>query len=255
MSMVAYVELPVGYSKKLLKTSLKAELGMLETASRWASALERQPQPRPELVHRTEKALRDRIRSLQRHSEHKQDLELSSKEEEEIYGLLASAHKRLAQFLYGRGKIAESLKALRTSKDYYYEAYSANFSRHWTGVQWLSLEAILSGTLDEPFYWRLFKEQTRKAIAGDECEYWACGTLAELCLLAPIAGSEKCLDEATRALKLMTKRVPENDHFPLESTRRQLRRYTTWWTKPNGFFKDRDHDLKKDAEVLLRALA
>lgn len=254
VSMVAYVELPVGYADALLRTSLKAELGMLETASRWASALERQPLPRAELVRRTERALRDRIRSLERHGRHKQDLDLTSEEEEEIYGLLASAHKRLAQFLYSRGKLAESLEMLKASKDYYYEAYSTNFSRHWTGVQWLSLEAILSGTLEDPFYWRLFKEKTRKAVDAKTSEFWACGTLAELCLLAPIADMEKCLGEAREALELMKKRVSVTDRFPLESTRRQLLRYTNWWTKSNGFFEGRNNDLREDAKVLLRSL-
>ncbi len=63
------------------------------------------------------------------------------------------------------------------------------------------------------------------------------------------------LEEGIEALELMKRRVPPEDQFPIESTRREFRRYTTWWTKANGFFGDRDDDLAEDAETLLRVLS
>ncbi len=53
----------------------------------------------------------------------------------------------------------------------------------------------------------------------------------------------------------MKKRVPLDDRFPIESTRRQLRRYTKWWTQDNGFLGAQEADLSEDAERLLSVLS
>ncbi len=254
LSMVAYVQLPERYSDLRLETTLQAEIGMLETASRWAGALERIGNPDPSLVQRTENALQKRIQSLQRLRERHRTVELKPSVQEQMIGLLASAHKRLAQFLFDRGALEESIDILRKSRDHYRDAYRGNFTQHWTGVQWLSLEAVLNGIIERPFYWEEFRNVAKAELEERESEFWACGTVAELCLLAPLAGKGSKIEEGIETLELMKKRVPPDDPFPIEATRRQLRRYTKWWTRANGFFKDRDSDLKEDAETLLRVL-
>ncbi len=255
LSMVAYAQLPEGYSDLLLETALEAELGMLETASRWAGALEGMESPDPALVDRTENALRERIRSLQLHYKRMSSVELKPRVQQEMIGLLASAHKRLAQFRFDRGALDESIELLKQSCNHYRDAYSRNFTQHWTGVQWLSLDAVLNGAIKKPFYWEEFRDAAKAELDGKESEFWACGTIAELCLLAPLAGKSSKLDEGIRTLELMKKRVPPGDRFPIDSTRRQLRRYTTWWTKANGFFSDREADLAEDAERLLNTFS
>ncbi len=255
LSMVAYVQLPEGYSDLLLETALQAELGMLETASRWAGVLEGMEDPAPALVQRTESALKKRIQSLQQHRERMKSVELKPSVQQEMIGLLASAYKRLAQFRFGHGVLDQSIELLEKSRDHYRDAYSRNFTQHWTGVQWLSLDAVLKGAIERPFYWEEFRDAARAELAKSDSEFWACGTIAELCLLAPLAGEESQLEEGIEVLELMKKRVPPGVRFPIESTRRQLRRYTTWWTRANGFFSDREEDLREDAGRLLSVLS
>jgi hypothetical protein len=63
------------------------------------------------------------------------------------------------------------------------------------------------------------------------------------------------LDEAESRLGDLIARANEaDDTFPIESTERQLKRYTTWWTKENGYFGDAP-DLSAEAERLLGVLA
>jgi hypothetical protein len=78
---------------------------------------------------------------------------------------------------------------------------------------------------------------------------WACGSRAELHLLAPYAGEGRQLQEADRALAELADRLPEGGSFPVESTARQLRRYASWWTAANGFFPGTE-DLAADAEAV-----
>ena len=256
LGMVAYVRLPGDYTDRLLETALEAELGMLETASRWAGALEQIDDPDPAVVERTENALRERIASLQRRIEQVRRAKLDAHLKEEVEGLFASAHKRLAQFLFDRGEVGESITVLEASRDHYYQAYKRDFGKHWPGVQWLSLDAILNGTIDKTYLWHTFVEASEETILEDPTEFWACGTLAELYLLAPLAGLDEQLDKAKAALECLLQRVREQEEgpFPIASTRRQLRRYTTWWTKANGFFESREGDLLGDASELLRLL-
>ena len=92
---------------------------------------------------------------------------------------------------------------------------------------------------------------------GHERDYWSCGTLAEAWLLAPFAGLQKNLGESRAAAELLVDRArmatTAHGQFAIDSTRRQLRRYVTWWTNAHGFFPGRE-DLSKDAQEIVAVL-
>ncbi len=121
------------------------------------------------------------------------------------------------------------------ARRWYELGFKENQSAHWLGVQHLSLEAVLRGSIAQPWQWQAVLGAARTACeSAKEC--WAAGTRAELHLLAPCAGQQPQLGEAVAALRDLEKRVGGGDRFPLESTARQLARYASWWTSAGGFF-------------------
>jgi hypothetical protein len=149
-------------------------------------------------------------------------------------------------------------EALQRSRDWYRKCAQKNLSHHWTGVQYLSLEAILDGRIANPGRWYAGVEaanldrENGTPIDG----IWALGSLAELYLLAPLAGQTLPAGSAKKALAEMKARAVAEaggDTFPLESTERQLRRYVDWWTAANGFFPGTS-DLAAEAGSLLQEL-
>ena len=167
---------------------------------------------------------------------------------EENLGLLGSAEKRLAEVCFARSRLGDDAhwqqlmrEALQRSRDWYRRAYRRNLSHHWTGVQQLSLEAALEGRIANPGHWHAAMAaadiDSENGRPGDVI--WALGSLAELYLLAPLAGQRLPADATKHALAQMKALVlaqPGGDTFPLESTARQFRRYAEWWTSANGFF-------------------
>jgi hypothetical protein len=144
-------------------------------------------------------------------------------------------------------------EALSRSLGWYVQGYKNNLSHHWTGIQKLSLEAVLLGTISTPHWYATLLAAENDA--GRAKEIWAYGSLVEIYLLAPLAAQGERMGMALEALREMKRRVLEHspdDLFPLQSTERQLRRYTTWWTRSNGFFGDAP-DLANSARALLEA--
>ena len=86
----------------------------------------------------------------------------------------------------------------------------------------------------------------------DAADCWACGSLAEAHLLAPLAGEPRNVAAAAHALGLLKERAATS-LVPVTVTRRQLTRYVTWWTNGNGFFPGQS-DLQEDATLLLQSL-
>jgi hypothetical protein len=256
MSLVAYVQLPEGYIDHLLDVRLQAELASLQTAQLWADHLARRPTGSAEVFEDVAGRLRDRIANLERWAAHAERMGRSDLLEEN-HGLLGSAHKRLAELYFCRAGTVEhperslerSRRELEKSRVWYARAFAGNFSAHWLGVQQLSLEAVLHGAISQPWQWHAALQAARVACETAPDEVWGCGSRAELHLLAPYAGEGRQLEEAERALSELADRRPEVDSFPVESTARQLRRYATWWTAPNGFFPGTD-DLAADAELV-----
>jgi hypothetical protein len=255
--LVAYVTLPEAYSQYLDEVALRADLGMLESIATAAPA---------EHVN-VDELLRERIRSLNdRLAEIPSDRRA---EYEECIGLLASAHKRLAEHWFKRacelgGSQGESLhevsrELLKAAYDYYRKGYRAGMQSHWLGVQKLSLEAVIYGRLEESSEWYA----ARQAALFDRDEgrnaYWAHASLAELYLLAPFRGTGQSIDlaPAREALCNFKQTKPADDAFALETTRRQLGRYVSWWPTQQAFYPHAEDTGRKVAEAareLIRVL-
>ena len=265
LSFVAYVRLPEGYAEQLPRTQLERELASLETANRWAKHIEENDIEAAVTLNYVSDALDQRIDWLTKSlGKIAADDKLGLREENT--GLLGSANKRLARFRFVRARcdkakraewLLKSREALLAARDWYLEGYQHNHSAHWNGAQYLSLQAILEGKIDLVWRWHAVLDVAAAAAKKNRKEFWALGTVAELYLLAPLAGEQPDLERAGQALRKMQQcvaRYSTDKVFPIESMRRQLKSYTDWWTKENGFFKTRETDLAADAKLLLEVL-
>ena len=262
LSVVGYVRLPPeGYARHLAEFGLRAELGMLDAQQKRADRLSEIGGEAAEFDE-IKTRLGDRIATL---IERRKNLDGSSQHlVDESQGLLASANKRLAELLFTRaGKLQDgrdsdlgaSRKALEESLACYRAAYRANIQNHWLGIQLLALEAALRGRFESPGDWLIVRRAAELRRDADEKDFWACGTLAEYHLLAPIARQPRELDAAAYALDLLRTRAKgdKSEQFAIDSTRRQLNRYVSWWTNENGFFPG-VADLSTDAKQLVKRL-
>jgi hypothetical protein len=259
MSMVAYVQLPEGYSDYLREIRLKACLASLGTAQKWADQVVENGATGQAAFLRVRDSLHERIAELHKF--------LSQSPKGTLYqenaGLLGSAYKRLAELLAVRQRTDQSVpatqirEALQQAHAAYKQGYEHNFSHHWTGVQCLSLEVVLTGTIAKPGYWHAAVQAAQLA-AEKPTEYWAWGSLLELWLLAAYCVGKDGSNEAAKALTMFKECVAKapapDEASAIESTRRQLNRYITWWTKGNGFFPQADADLSVPVQQLIQAL-
>ena len=263
-SLVGYVRLPEGYADHLLDVRLESYLASLKTIQGWSDDLINQGGKDAALLERAATELRQRIEGLLGFLKESEKASRRGVFEENL-GLLGSAEKRLAEVCFARSRLGEDAhwqqlmrQALQRSRDWYRQAYRRNLSHHWTGVQQLSLEAALGGRIANPGHWH-----AAAAAADIDREngkpgevIWALGSLAELYLLAPLAGQRLAVDATKDALSRMKALVlaqPGGDTFPLESTARQFRRYAGWWTSANGFFPG-SADLAAEAGALVQEL-
>ena len=262
LSLVGYVRLPPeGYARYLLEFGLRVELGMLDAQQKRADSLSMSGGTALEFDG-VELQLRKRIAALTTRCN---DLDGSNPRlVDEAQGLFASANKRLAELLFTRAEklrdrrdldLAASREALNQSMGRYGAAYGRNIN-HWLGIQLLALQAALTGRFGNPNDWSIVFRAAELARDADKQDFWACGTLAETYLLAPMAGAPKQLDAAEEALDLLRERAKghKDEQFAIDSTRRQLNRYVSWWTNANGFFPART-DLSNDANQLIERLA
>lgn len=262
LSMVAYVRLPEDYNQVRARRSIAATLGRLRTAQDWADTLltnTASDQNYAKVANRLSECIDTLAEEIEKDVvKNDQGLLLES------LGLLGSAHKRRAQLLF-RWKpehVEESRNALIASRSWYTKANDKNLSHHWTGVQALSTHAVLDGRIDHA-WWAGTAFAARREYENEDADIevrmWACGTLAELQLLAACTGQEHdgSLEPANAYLQHMMKAVHENkscDVFLVDSTRSQLLRYVEWWTRHNGYFGDRESDLAIEATQLVDEL-
>ena len=248
-SMVGYVQLPEGYADMLVEIRLQTTLAALRTAQSWTDHLIEMNIKDPGAFDRVGRALGWRIAGLEGFVK---DAAMTQRFGvlEENYGLLGSAEKRLAELLFVRSGIGddrephwgEMMHALGRSLGWYRKGYRINLSHHWTGVQQLSLEAVLQGQINVPGLWHAAVVAAEYEAERDS-EIWALGSIAELWLLAPFAGQDRDFDKAADALTELRRRVETlspDDRVPIEATRRQLERYVNWWTVDRGVFPGSD---------------
>jgi CHAT domain-containing protein len=276
LSMVAYVRLPEGYSDYLLLVRLRSQLAALETASNYARVLLEKNITDPGQCDQVV----DRLQKLAKHLEQilnePGSVAYDQKNEvvQENAGLLGSTYKRLAELLAWRADadaaqrerwLADSRASLAKSREAYRAGFLRNPAHHWSGVQYLALDAVLSGKLANVPHWYAcyVAAQGQRDQPGirEEDRIWALGSIAELALLAVLdQGLASHSGEAAAALKDLCARVKAlpagtfPDLSPILSTRRQLMRYVDWWKKANGFFEARPTDLVEEARKLVQVL-
>ena len=263
LSIVGYVRLPAeGYSQYLRAFGLRVQLHLLEAARKDAESLLNAPAPSRETFAQVERRLTERIAQLER-----QEQTLTGGDDgalrAECSGLLASACKSLAELYFIQGRQfpeemacfdALSRATLEKSLGWYAQAYTRDVSKHWLGIQKLALEAALTGRIAKPME-RVFVHYVAQQACLNHAEYWACGTEAEANLLAVLTpeGGDSDLADAQGALQRLLERArndKSDNGFAAKSTRRQLGRYVTWWTKANGYFAGSNTDLSAKASAL-----
>jgi hypothetical protein len=238
VGLVAYVRLPPGYEGRLLDVVLAADLAAMETASTWADHLVRQEGPPVAVYDDVAASLESRIATL----EGRLDACARAGRHDvlrEARGLRASAYKRLAELLFRRAEAAgddavraSSHAALEQARGCYTAAADADLGAHWLAVQALSLEAVLDGRIAPAWRW----DAAMHAAQADATDAWACGSRAELWLLAPYAGRPAAPEAAAAALRELVAAAGGTAAYEWKATRRQLRRYVDWWTPANGYF-------------------
>ena len=258
-SLVGYVRLPEGYADHLPAVRLEAVLSSLKAVQAWSDDLVKSDVIDQARFERLADLLRANIQKLEVFLEEKK---LPKGVLEENLGLLGSAEKRLAELYFECGRRSggdawrEPMRAaLERARSWYRKGFDSNLSHHWTGVQFLSLEAVLAGRIGEPGRWYAAALAARLD-AEKPSEVWAYGSLIELHLIASAAGLGDQTAQALQAVAEMKNRVAGSaggDRFPLESTERQMRRYAGWWMAGNGFFPGQP-DLAAQAEQLAKAL-
>jgi hypothetical protein len=256
-SLVAYVRLPEDYSAYLEKVRLESVLSSLKSIQSWSDELIGSGEIDEANAKYLISLLRGRVEDL------KSFLNDADPERrgivEENYGLLGSTEKRIAELCYEAGRrcggdqwCADMRAALDNARHWYEQGFRRSLSSHWTGVQFMSLEAVLTGKIKDQMGWFATTYAARMAAESPQ-EFWALGSIAELNLLSPAAGSGNRIEEAIEAVRQMKRRVGDGDRFPLETTKRQFQRYVSWWTHENGFFPS-GSDLREQAELLVDAL-
>lgn len=114
---------------------------------------------------------------------------------------------------------------------------------------------MLHGTIGEPGRWHAAVEAA-EIDSRRKYGVWALASLAELYLLAPLAGQAaraEVVCEVLEELKCRATDFPGDDAFILETMACQWRRYTEWWTTANGFFPG-GSDLAAEAGRLTKVL-
>lgn len=256
-SVVGYARLPEGYDDYLETVRLESTMMSLRALRVWSDELLLRETVDPAEFNRLVSLLQERIQQLESF------LQDTNKQRrglvEENLGLLGTSEKRLAElyFEYGKRSTADwranMNEALERARSWYSKGFDRNLSHHWSGVQFLSLEAVITGKISDPEVWETAVLAARND-SKEPQEIWAFGSLAELYLIATAAGKPEQLEKAIAALETMTGRLAgRKDQFPRDSTRQQFQRYVGWWTNSNGFFPGHA-DFVEPAKKLAAAL-
>jgi hypothetical protein len=276
LSLVAWVRLPEGYNDYLLDVRLKSQLAALETASKHANYLIEHNIKDGFEYERVTERLKRRIERLEELLVECKSLDRNRRRDvvQENAGLLGSAYKRMGELLANRAAtdtdrsehwFGESRSALDKARSIYRQGFGQNPAHHWTGVQYLALEVVLTGKISSIADWYACyvaataqRDNPDTAVAD---RVWALGSIAELALISAVAKGVVVPQDGGAAIAVKDLYQQVNDasetfpnRFPIDSTRRQLLRYTNWWTKANGFFPTLESDLASEAATLIALL-
>lgn len=251
-SLIAYARFPENINEQLKTTKLKMAFGSMKTTTAWVDHVLKQldtitPEKKESIFATLEEKLDNSIKELSDFfAETGNDKILSdTKDLVENQGLLGSAYKRKAEYLFKLASIktenekelkALSLEALKQSANAYYRGFDANPASHWNAMQHLSLAAILDIAVDKDI-WIVVKFMALKEEqnADEYNKVWSWGTLAELFMLYPALAPNAAPEDTTAAREMAKKYIMlmadkdagYNQHK--ESTARQLERYINWF--------------------------
>lgn len=268
VSLIGYAQLPEGYAEHLVSINLESILGAIKSVQSRSDRLLGSANAEADDYDQIVRILKDRLKSLETFLTESRASK-SKGVAEENYGLLGSTEKRLAEVLHARNARLSKpqsdpsvREALERSRQWYRLGYENNLSHHWTAVQFLSLEAALTGCIETPGLWHAAMAAAKIDLARHPVSLdgtrpidgiWALGSQLELLMLAPYAGLSPQLAEATQVWAQIHEAVNRQmklDRFPIESTTRQLNRYVNWWVSGNGYFPGAE-DLRTAAMSLV----
>jgi hypothetical protein len=252
-SVVAYARFPENIDEQLAVARLKKVFRSMKTANAWTDHVFRHWQDineekRAGVLKETQQRLDESIADLSNYvAGGKSNLTTSDLQCEQM-GLLASACKRKAEYLWrlsdltpgDEGKLlAESTNDLDKAKEYYREGFEADFSSHWNGVQFLSLKSVLESSLPgQEQIWHVARYTAELDLKKDTAKRcWAMGSLAELYLLQPLLKDAFSVEDMKKSGEQAKKYVEAMKEFDAsfnghrESMVRQLERYLVWWPK------------------------
>ncbi len=262
ISLVAYIQLPAQYNEYLERLKLKIQLAQVNVLKKWAEHVIHQSGLNEQSIGLVREQFHTHINSVKEY--YNTVIKEGVKEKytiEEMTGLLGSAYKSLSEVEFHYAQVSDEddddlpLSSLEKACEYYESGFNYNYSAHWNGIQYISLKVVITGRLEEPFYWEIVEFMAKKAVENPD-EYWAYGTLTELYLVASVALGKSMMQESGKAMLNFIERLSDNDdqEFALNSLRRQLKKYTNWWTLENGYFPGCSADLSRDAKELLMVL-
>jgi hypothetical protein len=287
-SLVAQVRFPEDIGDQLYSNRLKMFLEAMKTANKWTEHVLRY---KDQIVEEKKKIYFEEIKNrLDNTIEGLGNLleKLPGEEKKkcaEHFGLLASGWKRKAEHLFRMAELDkdesaklfnESKDALKSARKWYLDGFNSE-NNHWTAVQYLSLQAILNGSLaseKDNEIWTvanfLAKADLERSI-GTLNKIWAYGSLAELYLLKPLTLSEnhsdyvsektvdsekalsyiKQVEDAISNFPAANQNLQKDISFARESTYKQFERYIVWWPEiiqspATAFLKATATELLKD---------
>ncbi|MEJ2004645.1 MAG: hypothetical protein P8X57_06720, partial [Cyclobacteriaceae bacterium] len=260
VSLVGYVQLPENYGDFLYHLKLKNQFAQVNVLKKWVDHVIRKSGFNEQTISIAREQF-DRHVGMVEEYYHAMTKSGSYARTlmEEMTGLLASACKTRAELEFhyakesGKDEDDLSLKYLEKAREYYKEGFRHNYSAHWNGMQFISLNIVTQGEPEKPVYWDIIELVASEA-AEDPDDYWALGTLAELYLLAPIAKGKEMTDKAKNAIQQFLSRLEKHQgkEFAKSSLLRQLRKYEEWWTQENGYFPGCSQDLSAAAKDLIQ---
>ncbi|NOK34752.1 CHAT domain-containing protein [Corallococcus exercitus] len=245
-SLVAYASFPADFDAQLRATQIRSAIDAVKASLRRSELKLRAGQssePLQQDLRRARQDLKQAQERLEYASPSGSDANARD-DRAEIQGLCGSIDKQLAQFLDRsvpedqRGPSHEECKALLfLARDHYWRGLMEKPSSHWHATQYLSLCVILNMEGKElrrqyNYACQVARFSLETARRDDE-RIWGLGSLAELKLLSallPDCNQEKALSQARRYIQRLLKlAVPGS--FAVNSTRRQIERYSTWWER------------------------
>ena len=267
-SLVAYARFPDDIDVQLKDVQLKMRLEALRINNGWAdhlllniSAIKKER--RADLLEKVKLSINTAIQELVNFLGQINAAAENPSWQAEQYGLIGSGCKRKSEYLFRfaahvegeqDGLVKDSVKTLKQALAWYKKGFDLLPASHWTGTQYLSLTAIIKGSLlHHADVWFVVKFMAETDLKNADTRIWALGTLAEMYLLQPLTVAKEQFDTIKasameKATAYLQELVKAGESFPIESTARQIDRYIHWW--PEMFSSNGVSKLKEMAMLL-----